>query len=97
MTKPTTENTGYIGMLSSIFRDISTHGDKIGEHWRGVGADSLDTIAKGLDAGLPPDEVAIVCRSLAGALRYPERLESVQSECEAAIAGLQARKELEEA
>lgn len=68
-------------MLASIFKDITRENDS----WREPIARCLDDIADGLAAGLPPEEVEIICRGAARSIRNPGRLRQIEKETRAAV------------
>ena len=67
-------------MLASCFHSI-TMGDRRAEQfaWE-AGARCLDDVAEALEAGLPPEEVAVVCRAAAKAIRSPRSRRELQDE-----------------
>ena len=80
-------NKGTMGMLAACFRQI-TMGDRRAEQfaWE-AGARCLDDVAEALEGGLPPDEVALVCRAAAKAIRHPKQRAQLQAEAARKLEG----------
>jgi glyoxylate carboligase len=79
----TTPKNSTMTLLASAFHAM--HGSVNAEDWRYPVARCFGNISDALIAGMPPEEVAIVCRAAAVAIMRPEEFEQAFNEAKAEL------------